>query len=106
MRNLPPAIDPALAVQENQYANPARTWQLIMTGDLPDPIPPALIADLGRLLDLRPDVGSLVIETDDGDMFVARDWPSDRMEEADELLIRIRSAAGVRSVTMQERIKQ
>lgn len=68
---------------------------------------PELVADLGRLLDLRPDIASLAIETDDGgEMIVARDWPSDRMEEADALLGRIEAAPRVRGLTLRSRANQ
>lgn len=104
MRDVPPAITAAAPYPADRYANPPRTWQLIMTGNITTPLPPELDADLGRLLDLRPDIGSLAIETDDGGgMLVARDWPSDRMEEADALLARIEAAPGVRMVTVQPR---
>lgn len=103
MHDIPPAISPAVPYPEDRYANPPRSWQVIMTGDLPDPIPPGLVADLGRLLDLRPDITCLSVDTDDGGMLVARDWPSDYLEEADKLLARIERAPGIRGVVLNDR---
>lgn len=104
MRDVPPVIAPAVPYPADRYANPPRSWQVIMTGNITTALPLELDAVLGRLLDLRPDIGSLEIETDDGGgMLVARDWPSDRMEEADALLARIEAAPGVRGVTLNRR---
>lgn len=80
-----------------------RSWQLVMTGDLPDPLSPELIADLTRLLDLRPDLACLDLETDAGGVHVARDWPSDKVDEVTELKNRIASAPGVRGLTLHPR---
>lgn len=103
MHDVPPAISPAVPYPDDRYANPPRTWQVIVTGRNLDRLTPEMVADLGRLLDLRPDIGSLAIDTDDGGMLVGRDWPSDYLEEADMLLARIGDAVGVRSVTVQPR---
>lgn len=80
-----------------------RSWQLVMTGDLPDPLSPDLIADLTRLLDLRPDLACLDLETDAGGIHVARDWPSDKVDEAAELERRIAAAPGVRGLALHPR---
>ena len=103
MRDTPPTITPAVHSPDKGYPNPPRSWQVIMTGNLTDPASFELVADLGRLLDLRPDLSHLTLDTDDGGIHVARDWPSDRMEEADELLARIEAAPGVRAVTLHGR---
>ncbi len=74
-----------------------------MTGPNLDRLTPGMGDDLGRLLDLRPDIACLSIDTDDGGMLVARDWPSDYLEEADALLARIERAPGIRMVTLNRR---
>lgn len=80
-----------------------RSWQLVMTGNLPDPLSPELIADLTRLLDLRPDLARLDLETDAGGVYVARDWPSDKVDEVEALGRRIATAPGVRGLTLHPR---
>ena len=100
MRDIPPAVSPAVSYPDDRYANSPRTWQVIVTGRNLDRLTPEMVADLGRLLDLRPDIGSLAIDTDDGGMLVGRDWPSDYIEEADMLLARIEAEPGVRGVTL------
>ncbi len=85
------------------YDDGKRSWQLVMTGDLPGPLTPELIADLTRLLDLRPDLTCLDLATDTGGVHVARDWSSDKVDEADELEHRIATATGVHGLTLHPR---
>ncbi|QCI96230.1 hypothetical protein [Novosphingobium sp. EMRT-2] len=80
-----------------------RSWQLVMTGNLPDPLSPELITDLTRLLDLRPDLACLDLETDAGGVHVARDWSSDKVDEVAALERRIAAAPGVRGLTLHPR---
>lgn len=103
MRDVPSVIAPAVPYPEDRYANPPRSWQLIVTGPHLDRLTPELVDELGRLLDLRPDIACLSVDTDDGGMLVARDWPSDYLEEADTLLARIEAAPGIRGVTLNRR---
>jgi hypothetical protein len=102
MRDRPSAIAPAVPHAESRYANPPRTWQVITTGGDLSACSAELVADLGRFLDLRPDVTHLEIETENGGIFVARDWPSDYLEEADAILTRIRAAPGIRTITLPQ----
>jgi len=74
-----------------------------MTGDLPDPLLPELVADLTRLLDLCPDLACLDLETDTGGIHVARDWPSDKVDEVAKLECRIAAAPGVRGLALHPR---
>ena len=60
-----------------------------MTGDALHRITPDAQADMARLLDLNPSISHLTVEVGDGRIHIARDWPSDRMEEADRLIDRI-----------------
>lgn len=87
----------------NIDANERRSWQLLMTGDLPSPISAELIADLTRLLDLRPDLASLNLETDTGGIYVARDWFSDKVDEVEALERRIVAAPALRGLTLHPR---
>ncbi|WP_375404495.1 hypothetical protein [uncultured Sphingomonas sp.] len=103
MRDIPPAIGPAVPYPDGGYANPPRSWQVIVTGPNLDRLTPELVDELGRLLDLSPEIACLSIDTDDGGMLVGRDWPSDYTEEADTLLARIEAAPGVRGVTLNRR---
>jgi hypothetical protein len=80
----------------------ARTWQLIMTGDGLHRITPQAQADMARLLDLDPSISHLTIEIGDDRIHVARDWPSDRLEEADRLIDRI-AASGVSAIVVHDR---
>lgn len=77
----------------------ARTWQLVMTGNGLDRVTPQAQADMARLLDLDPSVSHLTVEVGDDRIHVARDWPSDRLEEADGLIDRI-AASGVSAIVI------
>lgn len=85
-----------------QRDNRARTWQLVMTGNGLDRIAPETQADMARLLDLDPSISHLSVEVDEDNIHVARDWPSDRLEEADRLLDRI-AASGVSAIVVHDR---
>lgn len=85
-----------------QRDNPARTWQLVMTGNALHRITPDAQADMARLLDLDPSISHLTVEVGDDSIHVARDWPSDRMEEADRLIDRI-AASGVSAIVVHDR---
>lgn len=75
----------------------AHTWQLVMTGHGLDRITPQAQTEMVRLLDLDPSVSHLTIEIGDDRIHVARDWPSDRLEEADRLIDCI-AASGVSAI--------
>ena len=77
-----------------QRDDPARTWQLVMTGNGLHRITPEAQADMARLLDLDPSISHLTLEIGDVSVHVARDWPSDQYEEAGCLIDRI-AASGV-----------
>jgi hypothetical protein len=57
---------------------------------------------MARLLDLDPSVSHLTVEVGDDRIHVARDWPSDRMEEADDLIDRI-TTSGVSAIVVYDR---
>jgi hypothetical protein len=80
-----------------------RSWQLVMTGNLPASLSPDLVADLTRLLDLRPDLACIDLETDAGGVHVARDWPSSKADEVAELEHRIAAIPGVRGLALHLR---
>ena len=82
--------------------DPARTWQLVMTGNVLHRITPDAQADMARLLDLDPSISHLTVEVGDDRIHVARDWPSDQMEEADRLIGRI-VASGVSAIVVHGR---
>lgn len=66
-----------------------RSWQLAMSGDSLDHVTADVRHDIARLFDLLPSVSHLTLETDAGFVHVARDWPSNQMEDADRLTARI-----------------
>jgi len=80
----------------------ARTWQLVMVGHGLHRVTPQAQADMARLLDLDPSISHLTVEVGDDRIHVARDWPSDRLEEADRLIDRI-AASGVSAVVVHAR---
>ena len=80
----------------------ARTWQLVMTGNGLHRVTPEAQADMTRLLDLDPSVSHLTIEIGDDRVHVARDWPSDRLEEADRLIDCI-ATSGVSAIVVHAR---
>ncbi|MGE7207073.1 hypothetical protein ACQKJZ_15525 [Sphingomonas sp. NPDC019816] len=82
--------------------NTARTWELVMVGDGLHRITANAQADMARLLDLNPAISHLTVEIDGTSVHVARDWPSDRMEEADRLIDRIASS-GVSAIVVHPR---
>lgn len=79
-----------------------RTWQLVMTGNGLHRITPETQADMARLLDLDPSISHLTVEVGDDHIHVARDWPSDRLEEADRLIDRV-AASGVSAIVVHDR---
>lgn len=79
-----------------------RTWQLVMVGDGLHRITAEAQADMARLLDLDPAISHLTVEVGEASVHVARDWPSDRMEEADCLIDRI-AASGVSAISVHDR---
>jgi len=80
----------------------ARTWQLVMTGDGLHRITPEAQADMARLLDLDPSISHLTVEVGNDHIHIARDWPSDRLDEADHLIDRI-VASGVLAIVVHDR---
>lgn len=80
----------------------ASTWQLVMVGDGLHRITADAQADMARLLDLDPAISHLTVEVGGTSVHVARDWPSDRMEEADRLIDRIASS-GVSAIVVHPR---
>ena len=80
----------------------ARTWQLVMTGNGLHRITPEAQADMTRLLDLDPSISHLTVEVGDDQIHIARDWPSDRLEESDCLIDRI-AASGVSAIVVHDR---
>lgn len=80
----------------------AWTWQLVMTGNGLHRITSEAQADMARLLDLDPSVSHLTVEIGDDRIHVARDWPSDRLEEADSLIDGI-AASGVSAIVIHPR---
>jgi hypothetical protein len=83
-------------------ADTERTWQLVMSGHGLGHITAQAQADMARLLDLMPSITHLTIETRADTIHVARDWPSDRMEEADSLIDRIARSDGITAVVVHE----
>jgi hypothetical protein len=79
----------------------ARTWQLVMVGNGLDRVTPQAQADMARLLDLDPSVSHLTVEVGDDRIHVARDWPSDRLDESDRLLDRI-AASDVSAIIVHD----
>jgi hypothetical protein len=79
-----------------------RTWQLVVVGDGLHRITVEAQADMARLLDLDPSISHLTVEVGEDHIHVARDWPSDRMEEADRLIERI-AASGVSAIVVHSR---
>lgn len=79
-----------------------RTWQLVMVGDGLHRISSDAQADMARLLDLDPSISHLTVEVGDDRVHIARDWPSDRLEEADRLINRI-AASGVSAIVVHNR---
>ena len=57
---------------------------------------------MARLLDLDPSISHLTLEIGDVSVHVARDWPSNRYEEADRLIDRI-GASGVSAIVIHDR---
>ena len=80
----------------------ARTWQLVMTGNGLHRITSETQADMARLLDLDPSISHLTVEVGDDHIHIARDWPSDRLDEADHLIDRI-AASGVLAIVVHDR---
>jgi hypothetical protein len=78
-----------------------RTWQLVMVGDGLHHITSEAQADIARLFDLDPAISHLTIEVGDAYVHVARDWPSDRIEEANHLIDRI-AASGVSAIIVHD----
>ena len=66
-----------------------RSWQLAMSGDSLDHVTADIRHDMARLLDLLPSASHLTLETNAGSVDVARDWPSNQMEDANRLTARI-----------------
>lgn len=79
-----------------------RTWQIVLTGDGVPHITRAAMLDMDRLLDLDPAISHLEIEIGDKSVHVARDWPSDRFEDADRLIHHI-AGSGITAVTVHDR---
>lgn len=79
-----------------------RTWQLVMTGIGLHRVTPEAHADMTRLLDLDPSISHLTVEVGGDQVHVARDWSSDRLEEADRLINRI-AASGVSAIVVHDR---
>lgn len=79
-----------------------RTWQLVMVGDGLHRVGREAQADIARLLDLDPSISHLTVELGEDRIHVARDWPSDRMEEADRLTASI-LASGVSAIVVHGR---
>ncbi len=73
-----------------------------MTGNGLDRIAPETQADMARLLDLDPSISHLSVEVGDDHIHVARDWPSDRLEEADRLIDRI-AASSASTIVVHDR---
>lgn len=80
----------------------AHTWQLVMIGNGLHRITPQAQADMVRLLDLDPSISHLTVEIGSESIHVARDWSSDRLEEADRLIDRI-AASGVSAIVIHDR---
>lgn len=75
-----------------------RTWQLAMFGHGLEHVSPQAQADMARLLDLDPSISHLTIEVGDQRIHVARDWPSDQLEEADRLLQRVAGSGSLSAI--------
>ena len=73
-----------------------------MTGNSLHRITPQAQANMARLLDLDPSISHLTVEAGDDHIHVTRDWPSDRMEEADRLIDSI-AASGVSGIVVHGR---
>ncbi|MGY4197349.1 hypothetical protein [Bradyrhizobium sp. USDA 4520] len=67
-----------------------RPWQLMMTGVSAEPmnieISPGTSRALTRIFDLWPDLGVVTIGTENGDVRVTRDFPSDTQARIDDLI--------------------
>lgn len=79
-----------------------RTWQLVMVGDGLHRVSAQAQADMARLLDLDPAISHLTVELGEDRIHVARDWPSDRMEQADRLTTGI-LASGMSAIVVHGR---
>ena len=88
-------------VQALSFDDRTRTWQLVLTGHDLRHVTLDIQADMARLLDLDPSISHLTVEVGDNSIHVARDWPSDRMEEADRLIDRI-AASGVSAIVVHD----
>ena len=88
-------------VQAVSLDDRTRIWQLVMTGRDLRHVTLDTQADMARLLDLDPSISHLTVEVGDDRVHVARDWPSDRMEEADRLIDRI-AASGVSAIVVHD----
>ncbi|WP_267382421.1 MULTISPECIES: hypothetical protein [unclassified Sphingomonas] len=77
-----------------------RSWQLLMVGPGSCHITPDLHDRLVRLLDLLPQTRLFEIETDAGVVSVARDWPSDRVEEVSGIEADIAALPGITRLTL------
>lgn len=82
-----------------------RTWQLAMYGHGMERVTSQAQADMARLLDLDPSISHLIIGAGDDRIHVARDWPSDRLEEADRLIDRI-AASGVSAIVVHRPVSE
>ncbi len=80
-----------------------RSWQLAMSGHGLEHVTAELRHDMAHLLDLLPSVSHLTIDTDDGAIHVARDWPSDRIGNADRLAARIAQGQGISAIVVHDR---
>jgi len=77
-----------------------RTWQLAMFGHGLEHVSAEVRDDMARLLDLLPSITHLEVEVGDDRIHVSRDWPSDRLEEADRLLGRIAGSGSITAIVM------
>jgi hypothetical protein len=75
----------AMSDTQDREDPPLRLWQIALTGNGRMPNSQTREA-LGQILDLFPDVGSLVVRTVDGSYHATRDFPGDSSEKVDQLL--------------------
>jgi len=90
----------AAVVLDYGYGGLPRPWEIVAFSHKPKPLPSELISHIGRLFDLRPDIGSLQIKTEQGAFLVSRSLSDRVLNEAEEVLARIESVPGVQGVEL------
>ena len=69
-----------------------RPWQVMLTWTTAEPPGPDLHKALGRILDLCPSTGSLIVHTQNGSIMATRDFAGSTSEEVGDILAGLFSA--------------